>query len=121
MFNSAFNELLSEEKASVDLYPESLRPEIDEMNNWVFDKLNSTSFPHYHLRLPAISSHPVGVYKAGFAKSQEIYDAAVPEVFKALDVLEARLTGKEFLVGDRLTEADVRLFVTIVSLLITSA
>jgi putative glutathione S-transferase len=55
------------------------------------------------------------VYKAGFAKSQEAYRDAVVPLFEALDRIEARLKDKTYLVGDRLTEADVRLFVTIVS------
>ena len=55
-----------------------------------------------------------GVYRAGFAKSQQAYETAVTALFDSLDRLEKMLTGKEFLVGGRLTEADVRLFVTIV-------
>jgi glutathionyl-hydroquinone reductase len=61
----------------------------------------------------------VGVYKAGFATTQQAYEAAVPPVFNSLDRLEKRLASKDYLVGDRLTEADVRLFVTIVSRPIT--
>lgn len=56
-----------------------------------------------------------GVYKTGFAATQEAYEAAVVPLFDSLDRLEKILTGKDYLVGDRLTEADVRLFVTIVS------
>lgn len=56
-----------------------------------------------------------GVYKAGFAVSQEAYEKAVYSVFESLDRLEEMLTGKDYLIGDRLTEADIRLFVTIVS------
>ena len=56
-----------------------------------------------------------GVYKSGFAKSDEAYRVAVEQLFEALDRAEALLKGKTYLVGDRLTEADVRLFVTIVS------
>lgn len=56
-----------------------------------------------------------GVYKAGFAVSQEAYDKAVCTVFESLDRLEEMLTGKDYLISDRLTEADIRLFVTMVS------
>ena len=55
-----------------------------------------------------------GVYKAGFATAQHAYEAAVIALFDSLDRLEKILTGKDYLVGNRLTEADVRLFVTIV-------
>lgn len=55
------------------------------------------------------------MYKAGFAGTQEAYEKAVYPLFKSLDSLEKRLTGKDYLVGDTLTEADIRLFVTIVS------
>ena len=55
-----------------------------------------------------------GVYKSGFASSQKAYEAAVVPLFESLDRVEKMLKGKEYLVGDRLTEADVRLFVTIV-------
>lgn len=55
-----------------------------------------------------------GVYKAGFATTQQAYEAAVIPLFESLDRLEKILTGKDYLVGDQLTEADVRLFVTIV-------
>ncbi len=57
-----------------------------------------------------------GVYKAGFAASQSAYEAAVVPLFDSLDRLEKMLVGKDHLIGDRLTESDVRLFVTIVSL-----
>lgn len=55
-----------------------------------------------------------GVYKSGFATTQQAYEAAVVPLFNSLDRLEKMLTGKDYLVGDRLTEADIRLFVTIV-------
>ena len=96
MFNTAFNEELPADKAALDLYPESLRAEIDEVNAWVYDDINN------------------GVYKSGFATSSDAYRAAVVKVFAALDRVESMLDGKTYLVGDRLTEADVRLFVTIV-------
>ncbi|KAI0628529.1 glutathione S-transferase [Trametes polyzona] len=96
ILNTAFNHLLPPEKASIDIYPEVHRKEIDEINEWVYDTVNN------------------GVYKAGFATTQQAYEAAVIPLFDSLDRLEKILTGKEYLVGDQLTEADVRLFVTIV-------
>ncbi|KAJ8474123.1 hypothetical protein ONZ51_g7423 [Trametes cubensis] len=96
MFNSAFNDQLPAERAAIDLYPESLRKEIDEINDWVYDTVNN------------------GVYKAGFATTQTAYEAAVKPLFESLDRLEKILEGKDYLVGDQLTEADIRLFVTIV-------
>lgn len=82
--------------APLDLYPEALRGEIDAVNDRVYDTVNN------------------GVYKAGFAGTQEAYDEAVGELFATLDWLEARLDGHEWLVGDRLTEADIRLWTTLV-------
>ncbi|MEA2627124.1 MAG: glutathionyl-hydroquinone reductase [Candidatus Binatota bacterium] len=82
--------------SSVDFYPEPLRAEIDRVNDLVYDRVNN------------------GVYKAGFATSQEAYEKAYDELFAALDQLEQRLGGSRYLVGDRLTEADWRLFTTLV-------
>lgn len=79
-----------------DLYPEELRPEIDEVAEAVFHDVNN------------------GVYKCGFAISQEAYEKAYRALFARLDWLESRLAGQRYLVGDRLTEADVRLFTTLV-------
>lgn len=80
-----------------DLYPESLRPEIDMLSDWIYPRLNN------------------GVYRAGFATTQLAYDEAVTGVFAALDTLEARLAdGRAFLFGPALTETDIRLFVTLV-------
>lgn len=93
MLNSAFDDI----GANVgDFYPEFLSAQIDEVNSWVYDKVNN------------------GVYRAGFATSQTAYDAAVVELFTALDQLEERLSQKRFLVGDYFTEADLRLFTTLV-------
>lgn len=94
MFNTAFNALIPKDKASIDLYPEHLRKEIDEINEFVYPNLNN------------------GVYRSGFAQSQGAYDAAVKDVFNCLDKLEERLKGNDYLVGGQLTEADIRLFVT---------
>ncbi len=79
-----------------DLYPEKLRKEIDGVNEIVYRGLNN------------------GVYRAGFARAQDKYEQAVSEVFRTLDWLERRLAGRRWLCGSRLTEADVRLFTTLV-------
>jgi len=97
MFNSAFNAFSeTAEQAALDLYPAEKRAEIDELNAWVYDGLNN------------------GVYKAGFARSQEAYSAAAKGVFETLDKLEVRLAKSRFLFGNHLTLADVRAFTTLV-------
>ena len=68
----------------------------------------------WHLINSKFTLHTDGVYRSGFATSQAAYEKAVVEVFDALDKVEKILTGKDYLVGDKLTEADVRLWVTIV-------
>ncbi|BCJ60116.1 glutathione S-transferase family protein [Micromonospora endophytica] len=78
------------------LYPEQLRAEIDEVNAVVFGDVNN------------------GVYRCGFAGSQEAYDKAYHRLFDRLDWLSERLAGQRYLVGDTITEADVRLFTTLV-------
>jgi putative glutathione S-transferase len=78
-----------------DLYPENLRGEIDALNDIIFHEINN------------------GVYKAGFARSQEAYNEAYNLVFNRLDWLEERLSKQRFLFGDQLTESDVRLYVTL--------
>ncbi|MFF0528907.1 glutathione S-transferase family protein [Nocardia amikacinitolerans] len=78
------------------LYPESLRAEIDEVNDVVFRDVNN------------------GVYRCGFAGAQDAYEAAYDRLFARLDWLSDRLAGQRFLVGDTITEADVRLFTTLV-------
>jgi putative glutathione S-transferase len=78
-----------------DLYPEDRRAEIDEVMAWVYEDVND------------------GVYRCGFAGSQEAYEAAYARLFHALDRLEARLSDQRYLVGDTITEADVRLFTTL--------
>ncbi len=80
----------------VDLYPVELRAEIDEVNGFVYERVND------------------GVYRAGFATTQEAYDEAVLRLFEALDDLEQRLSRQRYLVGTRPTEADIRLFTTLV-------
>lgn len=79
-----------------DLRPAELRDEIDRINSRVYTDINN------------------GVYRSGFATTQEAYDEAVGALFDALDWLELHLDGKKYLVGERLTEADVRLFTTLV-------
>ncbi|RME60064.1 glutathione S-transferase family protein, partial [Candidatus Parcubacteria bacterium] len=79
-----------------DFYPTELREEIDELNAFVYEHVNN------------------GVYLCGFATAQEAYDEAFDALFSALDELEARLANRTFLVGERLTEADVRLFPTLI-------
>jgi putative glutathione S-transferase len=79
-----------------DLYPEAIRGEIDEVNALVYRDVNN------------------GVYRAGFATSQGAYERAVTSLFARLDWLEERLAGQRFLVGSRITEADIRLFTTLV-------
>ncbi len=79
-----------------DLYPEKLRAEIDEVSKRIFTEVNN------------------GVYRCGFAGSQEAYNEAYDRLFTALDWLEERLSHQRFLVGDTITEADVRLFTTLV-------
>ena len=78
-----------------DLYPAALRPEIDELNDLVYATVNN------------------GVYRSGFAATQQSYHEAVTTVFETLDMLEQRLAGRRYLFGDALTEADVRLWVTL--------
>jgi putative glutathione S-transferase len=93
MLNSAFDEWGD---ASVDFYPKPLRAEIDRINDFVYPAINN------------------GVYRAGFATTQAAYEEAFGELFAALDRLEERLSRQRYLVGDGLTEADWRLFTTLV-------
>jgi len=96
--NTGFNDILPDgEGKKLDLYPEELRAEIDELNEWVYNDVNN------------------GVYKTGFAAKQEVYEENFKALAKGLDRLEELLSdGREFLVGGRLTEADIRLYTTIV-------
>ncbi|WP_018716370.1 glutathione S-transferase family protein [Arhodomonas aquaeolei] len=93
MLNTAFDRWGRDD---VDLYPDGYREAIDAINPFVYDRVNN------------------GVYKAGFATAQAAYEEAVTALFEALDELEARLSRQRYLAGDRLTEADVRLFTTLV-------
>jgi len=80
----------------VDLYPEPLRGQIDEINAWVYPNINN------------------GVYRSGFATSQAAYEEAVTGLFLHLDKVESILSSRRYLTGSTLTEADVRLFTTLV-------
>jgi putative glutathione S-transferase len=82
--------------ANVDFYPEPLRAEIDAINELLYDNVNN------------------GVYRVGFAREQGAYDRALDTLFATLDELESRLTTQRYLVGRQLTEADWRLFVTLI-------
>jgi len=93
MLGSAFDETGAEPG---DYYPVELRDEIDAINERVYNTLNN------------------GVYRAGFATTQEAYEEAVYPLFETLDWLEGVLTGQRYLTGDSLTEADIRLFTTLV-------
>ena len=93
MFNSAFDEVGA---AEVDFLPSALVAEIDEINEFVYSAVNN------------------GVYKAGFATTQEAYEEPVTALFDALDTLEARLAERRYLMGEAITEADWRLFTTLV-------
>jgi putative glutathione S-transferase len=94
MLNSAFDAFGGD--SSLDFYPEPLRLEIDAINAVVFENVNE------------------GVYKAGFAPSQEAYEEAFRALFNTLDELDQRLDNQRFLLGDPLTEADWRLFTTLI-------
>uniref|UniRef100_A0A1D2AFA8 GST C-terminal domain-containing protein n=1 Tax=Auxenochlorella protothecoides TaxID=3075 RepID=A0A1D2AFA8_AUXPR len=94
IFNSAFNDVAT--KPELDLYPEDLRAKIDEVNDWVYTYINN------------------GVYRCGFATSQEAYEEAFRGLFEHLDKAEALLSKQRYLAGERFTEADLRLFVTLI-------
>jgi putative glutathione S-transferase len=93
MLNSAFDDAGA---TGPDFYPTPLRAEIDAVNHQVFEHVNN------------------GVYKAGFARSQEAYDDAVSALFDTLDELDDRLSRQRYLAGGQITEADLRLFTTLV-------
>lgn len=92
MFNSAFNDITRNDR---DFYPEALRGRIDAVNEVVYHGINN------------------GVYKAGFATTQQAYENGYDNLFKTLDETEAILGKHRFLIGDQLTEADWRLFTTL--------
>ena len=93
MLNSKFNQYTN---SKLNLYPEELKIEIDELNQYIYSNINN------------------GVYKCGFAANQEVYEGEVANLFNALDKIELRLAGRTYLAGDRLSLADIRLFVTLI-------
>ncbi|MBN8429605.1 glutathione S-transferase family protein [Microbulbifer salipaludis] len=93
MFNTAFDALTGD---SQDFYPQDLRGDIDATNTLVYDNINN------------------GVYRAGFATSKEAYETAYHRLFEALEQLEQRLQVNRYLTGERITEADWRLFTTLI-------
>ncbi len=92
MFNTVFDQIGA---LPGDFYPQSLRREIDAINDQVYQHVNN------------------GVYRCGFATTQEAYEEALQPLFALLDQLEQRLSGQRYLVGDGITEADWRLFTTL--------
>ena len=92
-FNTGFDELTGNRD---DYYPEALRAEIDDINDYVYHRINN------------------GVYKAGFATTQSAYEEAYESLFEALDFVESKLSRHRFLVGERITEADWRLLTTLI-------
>ncbi|MDO6425890.1 glutathione S-transferase family protein [Thalassotalea sp. 1_MG-2023] len=93
MFNSAFDDITGN---TVDFYPTTLQHDIDEINTFVYDNINN------------------GVYKTGFATTQSAYEEAYENLFSALDDIEQLLATKRYLVGEQITEADWRLFTTLI-------
>lgn len=93
MFNDAFGEWAT---GAVDLYPEPLRAEIDALDELIYPNINN------------------GVYRSGFAETQAAYEAGVVPLFNALDQLDERLASRRYLCGSQITEADWKLFVTLV-------
>lgn len=97
MFNSEFNQYVSQEYAGIDLYPSQLRDAIDDVNSWIYTDINN------------------GVYRCGFATTQAAYDDAVTTLFNSVQRLEDILSKQRYLVSnDQITEADIRLFMTLV-------
>ncbi|HMW44432.1 MAG TPA: glutathione S-transferase family protein [Solirubrobacterales bacterium] len=94
MLTSEFNQWAK--NPDLDLYPEPLRAEIDELNDRIYNSINN------------------GVYRAGFATTQEAYEEAFIELFEALDLMDDRLGESRFLTGGEITEADWRFFVTLI-------
>lgn len=93
MLNGEFNRFTAN---TLDLYPATLRPEIDEINTFLYEQVNN------------------GVYRAGFATSQRVYEQAAQSLFAALDRLETRLSRRRYLFGGQFVESDWRLFVTLI-------
>lgn len=100
MFYYEFDDLLPEEYKKIDLYPSAHRSDIDTSNEWIYNDVNN------------------GVYKSGFATTQEAYEKAVTTLFSSLDKIEAHLAKQAsvspYFFGNTVTEADIRLFTTII-------
>ncbi|KAJ2295788.1 S-glutathionyl-(chloro)hydroquinone reductase [Coemansia sp. RSA 353] len=96
MLNTAFDEIIEPEYRGINFYPEELKEQIDDINSWIYDTVNN------------------GVYKSGFATAQSAYEQNCRALFESLERIEGILASNEFLLGSRLTEADLRLFTTIV-------
>jgi len=94
MLNAEFNEYAK--NPGLDTYPEDMRDAIDKVNDWVYPTINN------------------GVYRCGFAKTQAAYDTAIDELTDSFDRIDKILQKQRFIAGDRFTEADIRLFVTLV-------
>lgn len=92
LFNTAFNRLTGNTN---NYYPESMKSEIDELNNYIYSSINN------------------GVYRAGFAKNQDAYNEAIENLFPALEKLDKTLAKHPYLLGNKLTEADLRLIPTL--------
>lgn len=101
MLNTEFNSIVEPNYSKIDIYPEELRTQIDELNDWIYPNINNA------------------VYKSGFATKQEPYEKEVTNLFAHMDKLEKILEenhkkGEEYLVGNTLTEADIRLYTTLI-------
>jgi putative glutathione S-transferase len=93
MLNSEFNEFAK--NPGLDLYPEDLRDAVEAVNEWVYPNINN------------------GVYRCGFAKSQKAYDGAIDDLTNAFDRVDEILQKQRYIAGNQFTEADIRLFVTL--------
>jgi len=93
MLNNGFGDLADN---TIDLYPESLQVEIDRINDYLYERFNN------------------GVYQAGFATNQSAYEEAVDKVFESIEYLEQHMKNRMYLVGEQITEADIRAFVTLI-------
>ena len=93
MMNSELNERAT--NPVLDLYPETSREAIDESNNWLYHTIND------------------GVYRCGYAKGREVYDLAIDSLTASFDLIKKILGSQRYIAGDKFTEADIRLFVTL--------
>lgn len=96
ILNSSFNPLIEDDARALDFYPKGKQDEIDNVNEKVYENINN------------------GVYRTGFATTQKSYEKAFARLFNALDEMENILSGQRYLTGSQITEADWRLFVTLI-------